>query len=97
MGTSRSSETAAAAAETRLATAAAQVGARLDETAQAVDEIARSTCLLALDMAIKADQPGAIGGSLMGASREVGRMAQRTRQTLGELEAMLKAVEGRTG
>ncbi len=78
-----------------LATAAAQVGERLGETAQAIDEIARSTCLLALDMAVKADAPGSLGMSLIDASREVGRLAARTHHTLAELEAMLKAVEGR--
>ena len=79
-----------------LANATAQVGERLGETAQAIDEIARSTCLLALDMAVRADNPGTLGLSLMDASREVGRLAARTHHTLAELEAMLKAVEGRT-
>jgi methyl-accepting chemotaxis protein len=78
-----------------LAAAAAQVGERLGETAQAIDEIARSTCLLALDVAVKADKPGNIGMSLTAASREVQRLAARTHQTLSELESMLKAVEGR--
>ncbi len=80
---------------TNLAVAAAQVGERLGETAQAIDEIARSTCLLALDVAIKADKPGNIGMDLSAASREVQRLAARTHQTLSELESMLKAVEGR--
>ncbi len=80
-----------------LAVAAAQVGERLGETAQAIDEIARSTCLLALDVAIKADKPGNIGMDLTAASREVQRLAARTHQTLSDLENMLKAVEGRTG
>ncbi|HEX9465507.1 MAG TPA: hypothetical protein VGB82_23130 [Alphaproteobacteria bacterium] len=80
-----------------LANAAAQVGERLGETAQAVDEIARSTCLLALDLALRADKPGNIGVNLADASREVGRLAERTRRTLTDLEAMLKAVEGRAG
>ncbi len=79
-----------------LANATAQVGQRLGETAQAVDEIARSTCLLALDMAIKSDKPGSIGINLVQASQEVGRLAERTRRTLTDLEAMLKAVEGRS-
>lgn len=81
---------------TNLAVAAAQVGERLGETAQAIDEIARSTCLLALDVAIKADKPGNIGMNLSAASREVQRLAARTHQTLADLENMLKAVEGRT-
>jgi methyl-accepting chemotaxis protein len=79
-----------------LAVAAAQVGERLGETAQAIDEIARSTCLLALDVAIKADKPSNIGMNLTAASREVQRLAARTHQTLADLESMLKAVEGRT-
>ena len=78
-----------------LAVATAQVGERLGETAQAIDEIARSTCLLALDVAIKADKPGNIGMDLGAASREVQRLAARTHQTLSELESMLKAVESR--
>src|SRR5271170_2920882 len=77
------------------ANAAAQVGERLGETAQAIDEIARSTCLLALDVAIKADKPGNLGLSLAQASEEVRRLAARTHHTLTDLEAMLKAVEGR--
>lgn len=80
---------------TNLATAAAQVGERLGETAQAIDEIARSTCLLALDVAVRADKPGNIGMDLTAASREVQRLAARTHQTLSELETMLRAVEGR--
>ena len=82
---------------TNLAVAATQVGERLGETAQAIDAIARSTCLLALDVAIKADKPETIGMDLTAASREVQRLAARTHQTLSELESMLKAVEGRTG
>lgn len=78
-----------------LAATAAQVGERLGETAQVIDEIARSTCLLALDVAIKADKPGNIGMNLTAASREVQRLAARTHQTLSELESMLKAVESR--
>jgi methyl-accepting chemotaxis protein len=80
-----------------LAVAASQVGERLGETAQAIDAIARSTCLLALDVAIKADKPETLGMDLTAASREVQRLAARTHQTLSELESMLKAVEGRTG
>ncbi len=80
-----------------LAMAASQVGERLGETAQAIDAIARSTCLLALDVAIKADKPETLGMDLTAASREVQRLAARTHQTLSELESMLKAVEGRTG
>ena len=80
-----------------LAMAASQVGERLGETAQAIDEIARSTCLLALDVAVKADKPENIGMDLTAASREVQRLAARTHQTLSELENMLKAVEGRAG
>jgi len=80
-----------------LAVAATQVGERLGETAQAIDAIARSTCLLALDVAIKADKPETLGMDLTAASREVQRLAARTHQTLSELESMLKAVEGRTG
>jgi methyl-accepting chemotaxis protein len=90
---------AAVAAENQigdLANATAKVGQRLGETAQAVEEIARSTCLLALDMAIKADKPGTMGINLAQASQEVGRLAERTRRTLIDLETMLKAVEGRT-
>src|SRR3974390_487317 len=79
-----------------LAMAATQVGERLGETAQAIDEIARSTCLLALDVAVKADKPESIGMDLTAAPREVQRLAARTHQTLSELESMLKAVEGRT-
>jgi methyl-accepting chemotaxis protein len=98
MGTLMSSEAVAAAENPigDLANATAQVGQRLGETAQAVDDIARSTCLLALDMALKADKPGNIGVNLVDASREVGRLAERTRRTLTELETMLRAVEGRT-
>ncbi len=80
-----------------LAVAASQVGERLGETAQAIDAIARSTCLLALDVAIKADKPETLGMDLTAASREVQRLAARTHQTLSELESMLKAVEGRAG
>ncbi len=80
-----------------LAMAASQVGERLGETAQAIDAIARSTCLLALDVAIKADKPETLGMDLTAASREVQRLAARTHQTLSELESMLKAVEGRAG
>lgn len=94
--TSREAAVSAENAIGDLATATARVGQRLDETAQAVDDIARSTCLLALDMALKADKPGVIGANLVDASREVGRLAERTRRTLTDLEAMLKAVEGRT-
>lgn len=94
--TSREAAVSAENAIGDLANATAQVGQRLGETAQAVDDIARSTCLLALEMALKSDTPGAIGGNLIDASREVGRLAARTRRTLTDLEAMLKAVEGRT-
>jgi len=78
-----------------LANAATMVGERLGETAQAIDEIARSTCLLALDVAIKADKPATLGLSLTQASQEVRRLAARTHHTLTDLENMLKAVEGR--
>jgi methyl-accepting chemotaxis protein len=78
-----------------LANAASQVGERLGETAQAIDDIARSTCLLALDVAVKADVPENIGMTLAEASREVRRLAERTQTTLADLENMLKAVEGR--
>ncbi len=80
---------------TNFANAAAQVGERLGETAQAIDEIARSTCLLALDVAVKADKPGNFGKNLTEASREVRLLAERTQRTLSDLESMLKAVEGR--
>ncbi len=75
---------------------AARVGERLGETAQQIDEVARSTCLLALDVAVEADRPGHLGKGLSAASQEVRQLAARTHRTLADLEAMLKAVEGRT-
>jgi methyl-accepting chemotaxis protein len=79
-----------------LSVMAARVGERLGETAQQIDEVARSTCLLALDVAVEADRPGHLGQGLSAASRQVRQLAQRTHRTLADLEAMLKAVEGRT-
>lgn len=75
---------------------AARVGERLGETAQQIDEVAGSTCLLALDMAVAADRPGHLGKGLSQASQDVRQMAARTHRTLADLDAMLKAVEGRT-
>lgn len=80
--------------ESGLAALAAQVSDRLGETAQAIDDVARSTCLLALDAAVAADRPGQVGG-LVEASREVRKLAARTYRTLADLEGMLQAVEGR--
>ena len=79
-----------------LSVMAARVGERLGETAQQIDDVARSTCLLALDVAVEADRPGHLGKGLSAASQQVRQLAQRTHHTLAELEAMLKAVEGRT-
>lgn len=78
-----------------LSTMAARVGERLGETAQQIDDVARSTCLLALDVALEADRPGHLGKGLAKASLEVRQLAARTQHSLKELEAMLKAVEGR--
>lgn len=83
-------------AATTLSAMAARVGERLGETAQQIDDVARSTCLLALDVAVEADRPGHLGKGLSAASQQVRQLAQRTHHTLAELEAMLKAVEGRT-
>lgn len=80
---------------TDLSTMAARVGERLGETAQQIDDVARSTCLLALDVALEADRPGHLGKGLAKASLEVRQLAARTQHSLKELEAMLKAVEGR--
>jgi methyl-accepting chemotaxis protein len=79
-----------------LSVMAARVGERLGETAQQIDDVARSTCLLALDVAVEADRPGHLGKGLSAASQQVRQLAQRTHRSLAELEAMLKAVEGRT-
>jgi methyl-accepting chemotaxis protein len=78
-----------------LSTMATRVGERLGETAQQIDDVARSTCLLALDVAVEADRPGHLGKGLAKASLEVRQLAARTQHSLAELEAMLKAVEGR--
>ncbi len=78
-----------------LSTMATRVGERLGETAQQIDDVARSTCLLALDVALEADRPGHLGKGLAKASLEVRQLAARTQHSLAELEAMLKAVEGR--
>ena len=86
----------AASSESGLATLAAQVSDRLGETAQAIDDVARSTCLLALDAAVAADRPGYVGQSLVEASREVRALAARTYRTLADLEGMLQAVESRS-
>lgn len=74
---------------------ASQMGERLGETAQAIDDVARSTCLLALEVAVEADRPGHLGKGLAKASLEVRQLAARTQHSLTELESMLKAVEGR--
>ena len=74
----------------------ARMGERLGETAQQIDDVACSTCLLALDMAVEADRPGHLGKGLGEASKDVRQLAARTHRTLADLEAMLKAVEGRT-
>lgn len=85
--------TPSADAESGLAALAAQVSERLGETAQAIDDVARSTCLLALDAAVAADRPGFVGRGLIDASREVRALAERTARTLADLEGMLQAVE----
>jgi methyl-accepting chemotaxis protein len=82
-------ETAASA----LVDTTAQVGARLSETAQALDEIARSTCLLALDVAMGADKPAALGKTLIQASHDVRQLAERTATSLADLEVVLAAME----
>lgn len=81
--------------EADLSAMATRMGERLGETAQAIDDVARSTCLLALDVAVEADRPGHLGKGLAKASIEVRQLAMRTQNSLAELEAMLKAVEGR--
>lgn len=84
---------ATADSESGLAALATQVSDRLGETAQAIDDVARSTCLLALDAAVAADRPGLVGKGLVDASREVRALAARTYRTLADLEGMLQAVE----
>jgi methyl-accepting chemotaxis protein len=85
--------TPSVSAESGLSVLAAQVSERLGETAQAIDDVARSTCLLALDAAVAADRPGQLGKGLVDASREVRALAQRTYRTLADLEGMLQTVE----
>ena len=85
-----------AEATANLSVLASRMGERLGETAQQIDEVARSTCLLALDMAVEAERPGHLGKGLSEASKDVRQLAARTHRTLADLEAMLKAVEGRT-
>ncbi|MBM3537720.1 MAG: hypothetical protein FJX55_07780 [Alphaproteobacteria bacterium] len=85
-----------AEATANLSVLAARMGERLGETAQQIEDVARSTCLLALDMAVEADRPGHLGKGLSEASKDVRQLAARTHRTLADLEAMLKAVEGRT-
>lgn len=85
-----------AEATANLSVLASRMGERLGETAQQIDDVARSTCLLALDMAVEADRPGHLGKGLSQASQDVRQLAARTHRTLADLEAMLKAVEGRT-
>jgi methyl-accepting chemotaxis protein len=72
---------------------ALRYASQLSETAHALDEIARSTCLLALNVAIAADQPAKLGKSLLDASRDVRQLASRSASTLADLQTMLQAVE----
>lgn len=83
------------ASESGLSALAAQVSERLGETAQAIDEVARSTCLLALDAAVAADRPGLLGKGLVEASREVRALSARAQNTLADLEGMLQTIQGR--
>jgi methyl-accepting chemotaxis protein len=72
---------------------AVQGGLQLSETAQTLDEISRSTCLLALNVAMAADQPGKLGKSLVEVSRDVRQLASRSASTLADLQIMLHALE----
>jgi methyl-accepting chemotaxis protein len=72
---------------------AIQGASKLSETAQALDEISRSTCLLALNVAIAADQPGKLGKNLVDVSRDVRQLASRSASTLADLQIMLHALE----
>ncbi len=76
-----------------LADTTVQVGTRLSETAQALDDIARATCLLALDMAMGADKPASLGKTLVEASHDVRQLAARTANTLADLEVVIAAME----
>ena|ERR1041385_7929794 len=71
--------------------------ARLSETAQALDEITRSTCLLTLDVAMAADQPAKLNKSLVEASRDVRQLASRSASALADLQVMMHAVENGAG
>jgi hypothetical protein len=67
---------------------------RLRQAAQTLDDITRSSCLLALDMALRADQPAQYGKSLTEAATDVRRLAGRTATTMDDFQRMLKVVEG---
>ena len=71
----------------------AEADATLSNTARALDEIAQSTCLMALDMTLRANEPAKLGKSLMDAARDVRQLARRTAGTLTDLEATLRAIE----
>lgn len=86
---------AVANSESGLSALAAQVSERLGETAQAIDDVARSTCLLALDAAVAADRPGHVGKGLVDASREIRALSARAQNTLVDLESMLQTIQGR--
>lgn len=84
---------AIAGSESGLSALATQVSERLGETAQAIDDVARSTCLLALDAAVAADRPGQLGKGLVDASREVRALSARAKSTLADLEGMLQTIQ----
>lgn len=84
---------AIAGSESGLSALATQVSERLGETAQAIDDVARSTCLLALDAAVAADRPGQLGKGLVDVSREVRALSARAKSTLADLEGMLQTIQ----
>lgn len=83
--------------ESGLSLLAGQVSERLNETAQAIDDVTRATCLMALDAAITAGCLTEVGAAgLAGASCDVRALAARTYRTLADLEGMLETVENRS-